>query len=403
MWGVAQIGRVYLSERYTLSEQHNAASKDRTIQIDGQDYVGWRAHDDAAVRRSQEDILGLADSIVPVIFQNKTDQNGYYRVKDVGADLTEWPGEIRSFIWSFILEKFGADTSVDLESRLGFAVRANNFALTGERWHAPPIGHYAYFTGSTIPSSTMTRSSQDGNISVYRGIPANVNPRWGCPVSSYAGGRVRILTDGFERNGTILRASATGWELSNGLVRVTPLAANGMLLISSWGGAAWETKAWHIAKGGATTSLGIFDQMSVIRNDPELSTIRLLKNASPGRTYVDVTLRRGSRLAEVYIQTDVSATLGAYLETTETASDQTATGYVVASSNDADGNRFIVGSSKTVAYTTNRGISKAAVTGLDVYIGSVVDGGSAVAGDTATALRDQYIGSVSEMTTVVHR
>lgn len=403
MWGVAQVGRVYLSERYTLSEQHNAASKDRTIQIDGQDYTGWHAHDDAAVRRAQEDILGLADMIVPVVFANKTDQNGYYKVKDVGADVTDWPGEVRSFSWSFILEKFGADSSVDLESRLGFAVRANNFVLSGERWHSPPIGHYGYFTGSTLPSSTISRTSQDGAISVYRGIPANINPRWGCPVGSYAGGRVRILTDSFERNGTILRASPTGWELSNGLVRVTPLAANGILSVDSWGGTAWETKAWHIAKGAATTSLGVFEQMSVIRNDPELCTVRLLKNASPGRTYVDLTLRRGSRLVEVYVQTDTSTTLGAYLHTTETASDQTATGYVTASGDDADGNRFIVGSSKTVTYTTNRGISKAAVTGLDVYIGSVVGGGSAGAGDTATAIRDQYIGSVSEMTTVVHR
>lgn len=402
-WGVARIGRVYLSERYTLSEQHNAGTRERTIQIDGQDYVGWYGHDDASVRRSQEDILGLADQIVPVVFQNKTDQNGYYQVHDVGADVTDWPGEIRSFTWSFILRKYGPDTAVDLESRLGFAIRANDFALTGERWHAPPIGHYAYFTGSTLPGSTISRTSQDGAISVYRVIPANVSPRWGCPVASYAGGRVRILTDGYERNGTVLRANATGWELSNGLVRVTPLSSNGMLSIDSWGGTAWETKAWHIARGGATTSLGTFDQMSVTRNEPELCTIRLMKNASPGRTYVDLTLRRGSRFVEVYVQTDSATTLGAYLQTTETASDQTATGYVVASADDADGNRFIVGSSKTVAYTTNRGLSKAAVTGLDIYIGSVVNGGSAVAGDTATALRDQYIGAVSEMITAVQR
>lgn len=403
MWGVAQAGRVYLSERYTLSEQINASTKERTIQIDGQDYTGWQGHDDAAVRRAQEDIMGLADAVVPVVFANKTDQSGYYRVRDVGAEVIDWPGEARSFTWGFILHKFGPDTAVDLESRMGFSTRTNNFALTGERWHAPPIGHYGYFTGSTLPGSTIVRASSDGNVSVYRVIPANVNPRWGCPVGSYGSGRVRILTDGHERNGTLFRASPTGWELSNGLVRVTPLAANGMLSVASWGGTVWESKSWHIAKGGATTSLGAFDQMAVLRNDYELCTIRMLKNASPGRTYVDLTLRRGSRLVEVYVQTDSASTLGAYLEMTEASSDQTATGYVTASGDDADGNRFIVGSSKTVAYTTNRGISKAAVTGLDMYIGSVVGGGSAGAGDTAVALRDQYIGSVSEMTTVVHR
>jgi len=398
------IGRLEVSERHELSEQHNAGTGERTIQVTGQHFIGYRGADLAEVQRKQEDILGLADRIVPVRFSNKSDQDGFYRVQDVGASVLDWPEDMmRSFEWNFILSKYGPDNVLDIESRMGTVVRANNYVLTGERWHAPPIGHTAYFTGSTLPSTSMTRTGTDGAITIYRTIPANINPRYACSALAYPAGRVRVLTGGFERTGVGIRASATGWELNNGLVRVTPLLAAGMLQVSAWGGTAWETKAWHIARGGATTSLGNFDSMTVIRNDFELATIRLLKAHTIGRTYVDVSLRRGSRLAEVYIQTDVSSTLGAYLETTETASNQTATGYVTATADDADGNRFIVGSSKTVAYTTDRGISKAAVTGLDVYLGVVFAGGSAAAGDAATVLRDQYIGAVSETTAVVKR
>lgn len=403
-WGIMTIGRVSVSERYTLSESHNAGTRERTIQISGQSFVGFRGANDAAVRRAQEDIMGLADQLVQVQFQHKTEQNGYYTVKDVGAELLNWPDEgVRSFDWGFILHKYGPENTVDLESRVGTVVRTNGFALTGERWHAPPIGHYAYYTGSSLPSGSVSRTGVDGAITVYRGVPSGINPRWGCPVASYAAGRVRLLLDDYERNGIQQIYSGTNWELNNGLVRVRPLFSGGNLSVDAWGGSAWETKAWHIAKGGATTSLGTFDQLTVIRNDLEMATIRLMKNGSPGRTLVDVSLRRGSRFAEIFVQTDSSTTLGAYLNSTETASDQTATGYVTASGDDADGNRFIVGSSKTVAYTTNRGISKATSTSLDLYIGAVVGGGSAASGDSATNLRDQYIGAVSESTTAVIR
>jgi hypothetical protein len=403
-WGIATVGRLQLSEQYTASENHNAGSKERTLNLSGQHYTGWKGIDSAGVQRIQEDVLGLADRIVPVTFEHKTDQNGYYRVHDVNVDVLNWSSEdIVSFRWSFILQKFGPDNTVDLESRIGTIVRTNSHALTGERWHAPSIGHYGYFTGAASPSGTITRIGQDGGIIVYRGIPSGINPRWGCAVSSYSAGRVRLLTGGFERTGTVIRANPTGWELNNGLVQVTPLSANGMLRVGTWGGTAFETKDWHIALGGATTSLGNFDSMAVSRNDFEMVTIRLIKSATLGRTLVDITLRRGSRFIEIFVQTNSATTLGAYLETIETATDNTATGYVVATNNDLAGNKFIVGSSQIVAYTANRGLSKAAVTSLDLYIGSVVDGSGAAAGDAATVLRDQYIGAVSESTMVVRR
>jgi hypothetical protein len=402
-WGTIQIGRVTVAETHSLSEQRNASTQEITLAVTGRQYTTQYAGEtDAAIERRQEDFLGLAERLMGITFSRKSSQNGYYIVKDVGAEQTKWNGEFQFFDWTMTLIKVGPDNAVDLESRLGTVVRLNNFTLTGERWHAPSIGHYAYFTGSSL-GTPMTRTGVDGAITVYRSIPANVNPRWGAPVALYASGRVKVTTDGAERTGTGIRASALTWELSNGLVRVVPLASGGMLRVDAWGGAAWETKAWNLAKGGATTPLGTFDYMTVLRNDLNMVTIRLVKGAAPGRTLVDLTLRRGSRFVEVYVQTDTSTTLGAYLETTETATDQTATGYVLATANDADGNQFIVGSSKTVSLVADRGISKASVTTFDAYIGAVVGGTGAASGDGAVVLRDQYIAAVSETVTAVRR
>lgn len=403
-WGTLRIGRMEVSEGYRASEQHNAGTRERTLQIQGQAYTSWHGLDNDGVVRAQEDINGLADQIVAVRFENKAEFDGYYRVKDVGTDVLYWNGDgIRSFDWGFILHRYGPDNAVDIESRVGTVVRLNNFALLGERWHAPAGGAYGYHTGTSAPSGAVTRASADGNIIVYRGIPANVNPRWGCPVASYGIGRARVLVGGFERSGIGLRSGATEWEISNGIVRVSPLLSGGLLSVDAWNGSTWEAKAWHIARGGATTPIGDIDYMTVLRNDFEMATIRLMVSAAQGRAYVDLTLRRGSRFVEVLIQSDTSATLGAYLESTETASDQTASGYVVASGDDAAGNRFIVGSSKTVAYTTDRGISKAASVELDLYLGVVFDGSGAASGDAAADLRNQYIGAVSESTAVVTR
>lgn len=402
-WGTLTVGRLTLAETHTLSEQRNANTGELSLVLTGMQYTTQYAlEDDDMVARRQEDVIALADQLVPVVFQRKASHNGFYTIKDVGAEETKWNGEFRFFNWNLSLTKVGPDNALDFESRVGTVVRANAFSLTGERWHAPPIGHYGYYTGATLPS-TMTRATTDGTMTVYRSIPAGINPRWGVPIGSYAAGRVRVTTDGFERTGTDIRASAATWELSNGLVRVVSLSSGGMFRVDAWNGAAWETKAWNIAKGAATTPLGTFEYMTVLRNDYNLITLRLVKSGAPGRTLVDFTLRRGSRFVEIYIQTDTSTTLGAYLQTTETATNNTASGYVVATNNDADGNKFIVGTSKATTYTTDRGISTAATTTFDAFIGAVFNGSGAAAGDAATVLRDQYIGAVSETVTAVKR
>lgn len=402
-WGTLTIGRVTLAETDQVVEQRNANTGDLSVVLTGMQYTTqYVGETETLLAYRQEDVIALADRFVPVTFSRKGSHNGFYIVNDVGTDEIKWNGEFRFFNWNLSLVKVGADNAIDIESRMGTVVRSNNFSLAGERWHAPSIGHYGYFTGSTVPS-TMTRTGTDGAMTVYRAVPANVNPRWGVPTASFGAGRVKVTTDGYERTGTGIRVSGVVWELSNGLVRVVPLSSGGMLRVDAWGGSAWETKAWNIAKGGTTTPLGTFDYMTVVRNDLHMVTLRLVKSGAPGRTLVDLTLRRGSRFVEVYVQTDVSTTLGVYLQATEASTDSTASGYIVATGNDADGNKYIAGSSKTMSYTTNQGISKATTTTFDAFIGAVVNGTGAVAGDAATVLRDQYIGAVSETVVGVKR
>ena len=394
-WGELKLGRVVTKETHTLIRSVDVDGL-QTLQLTGQDTYPGAGMTLARVQANNDDMMSLLDKTIPIVFQNKTEHNGYYIVTGVEVDKLYWVGEAARSAWTMAVRLVGPDNAVDIESRVANVIRANDFALTGTRWHAPPIGHYGYFTGSSLPSGSVVRTGEDGAHTVYLGVPANISPRWGCAVGNYSAGRVRLFVGGIERSGANIAVPATSWQLSNGLLRITPLTSGGQLLVESHDGTQWEGKQWHIAKGGATTSLGTFDSATVLRNDPEVIVIRLVRNSSPGRTYVDLTLRRGSRFVEVYLQTDSSTTLGAYLNTNEAFTN--GTGVNTATANDAAGNKAVIGSARTYTANANGGLSKATVTKMDLWIGSVVGGTGAVAGDAANDLRDQYIGTMAEST-----
>lgn len=400
-WGTLQVGRTNLRETYTSSDQVNATTGQQSVSLEGME--SSPPFTNAQIIARSEDMSAMKDRALPVIFSSKQTQTGFYRVKDVGVVNTGWP-EATWFNWTLSLDRIGAENAVDMESRLGSTVRFNDFALTGERWHAPAVGAYAYFTGTAQPSGSVNRVLADGEgtLTAFRGIPAGVSPTWGITAPNYLLGRSRVLVDGVERTGTRIRIVTGTWVLTNGLIRVTPLASGAMLKVEGWDGAAWSSKDLDITIGSDLAPP--FTAITILRNDFECVVIRLVKDRSPsGRTLLDLTLRRGAPFVEGFIQTDASATLGVKTDPAVTTTNNAATGYIVETSNDANGNQFTMGVPVTFTGSTTGGVSKAASTQLPWYAGYVIDGTSAVSGNTAINLRDQYIGSLSEQVLAVER
>lgn len=389
-----QLGRLTLRETMTFTE---SAYQGWSLHISGIEVCPLLTRDEVWDRF--DGVLGAQGSLVPAMWEEKAERNGYYTINSASGEVVDRKRQnITTIAWKIGLQRHGADTDVDLETRLSGAVRANDFSLVGERWHAPPVGHFGYYSGSTLPS-TMTRASTDGAVTVYRGVPAGVSPRWGCRVEDYLRGRVKVLTSGVERVGTSHRLATDGWELSNGLVRVRPLTTGGSLEVAAFTGGAWRPKAWWVDVGGQVTG---WDSASVLRNDVEQVIVRLMAVRSPvGRIHLDLTLRRGSRFVEGYLQRGDSGTMSVYLTTPETLTDSTS--YVVRSTNDADGNRVIAGSARNFDPHANGGLTRTTSTAMDFWLGVVAGGGAAVSGDQATNLRDQYIGALPEQTAAVRR
>lgn len=391
--GYLSIGRYSVRETWEVAETGSG-----TLQVSGREVMPPLTRAEVVYR--YESALGSQGALIPVAWEDKPERSGYYTVVSASGDLMDRASDgVVIAEWKMNLARHGADTDVDLESRLTGAVRANDFSLSGERWHAPPPDHYAYYTGATIPS-TMTRTGSVGAITVYRGIPAGVSPRWGCAVADYMEGRVRILSVGYERVGIGQAVDADDWELSNTLVRVRPLLSAGTLEVASYTGGAWRPKAWWVDVGG--TQIAQFEAATILRNDPEMCVLRLTEHrATVGRAVLDLTLRRGSRFVEGYLQRGDSGTLSVYLVSAETMTDSTS--YVVKTTNDADGNRAIAGSARNFDPHANGGLTKTSSTALDFFAGVVAGGGSAVSGDQATSLRDQYIAAMPEVTAAVRR
>jgi hypothetical protein len=402
-WGTITVGRLTLRETVLAEDRTNALTGERTLVIEGQESMPPLLTL-AELNQRREDIMGLLGLMVPVRFTDKANLDGYYRVSDVGAGQVNWQAEVAWVNWSLTLELVGPANAVDLESRLTAAGRVNDHGLTASAaWHAPAVSAYGYDTGASSPSGTVSRVGTDGTVTVFLDVPAGVNPRWGSSLADYGGGRCRFTLDGFERTGTNLTVSGSAWSLSNSLVRVSP-AASATLSVDAWDSGAWATKSWNVSVAGSGALLGTPSAVTVLRNDYEVATIRLVWDRAPGRAALDLTVRRGSRLVEGYLQTGAANTLAVYRATAEAATAPASSAYVTATGNDADGNRFLVASARSfTALTVQGGLQKTSTRTLDFGVGVVFAGGSAAAGDAATDLRSQYLMAMADTTVGVKR
>lgn len=401
-YGEITVNRVNLVEMEKVTE-----TSDGKLSISGQESAPPTTV--AMVSWLHGQIAGMQEGrIIPVLFTDKAQRNGYYAVSSASSDLTNYQGEVALADWQLELDRLGAYNEVDIQSRLTGAIRANDFSLTGQRWHSPAIGHYSYHVGNTIPSN-HDRESADGNIRVYTGLPANISPRWGCNPQDYLKGSARLVcptevstentVEGINRN-----IGPNDWTLTNGVINVTPTATGGILTIGLYTGGSYKTTNWEIWTGG--NRVNPWQTAVLIKNDPEMVILRLMAGVSSsigGRETLDLTLRRGAQFVEGYLQSSDSVNMKV-VGNNAAASASATNGTVAATVNDANGIRRVVGSAHawTTTDTTNCGITKNTTSALDFWIGATV--GAGTAGQTQVAdLQNQYIAAMPEATYGVRR
>ncbi len=393
------IGRVSLTNLQGLNG--SAGSRNRQVQFQGRIFGAVLA--DVMILRDEIQHQAAIDLVIPLTYDIDSQFDGFYWPNNASFDVGHL---FDPYMFDFVIamDRLGNEGSVIFRSKLVGTVAQNDHGVTEAEsapFHAPPRGHYGYNPGATIPSS-MTRTGSGGAITIFRDVSFAADPWWSIAPAGFYDGGAKILVATYERAGIFAPNTPNDWELSNELVKITPNGTGGRLDVSHHDGTSFETaKVWRIQSGGA--DVGQWDSIRILRNTPEEGSIRLTRDISlGGELTLDLTLRRGSRFVSGYLTRHASATLKVVLATPNAGSTVTPPGAsssvaIDRTADDVDGNRYVVGSARSfVNDLATGGLSKASTTTLDFFIGSEIDGSTAVSGDTSEDLCLQYLGVLAE-------
>lgn len=356
------------------------------------------------------------EPVVPVIVDAESRRTGYYAVAGVET-LTD-------------VETVGYGTlkyTVGLQPVMGFsqplmecivtdALLTNAVgALVGDviGLHGYP-GSALEYSPSTTGTLTTTRTSADGLVNVfYNPAVLSFTTRFGLPPASFYVGAAT-----FEQGSPLqpvvgrmlVQPDPVNWRLSNGFIRITPNGSQGKLDFSFYNGTTWSAvKTFAFTQSGLNPPS--WTTVTVLRNAVEETVIRLgstLTGGSFGSTLLDISLRRGDRIARLYFNSTLSSAWRVARDTAEAATAITfgavTAGGMRATANDGDGNRFVLVSYQAATTSDLVGGSltlNPAGKAMDMGIGYSV-GASALPND-APSLAQEYIAAVSEEQRVVAR
>jgi len=403
-WGEdIEIGRV------ARWEDQSRGAQNQRVRIRGHIRVASLAN----LQTLRTELLEHVGAIVAVTWTLDSTRDGFYQM--LSADIGDLflPG-VGYASYRVDLERIGSEALTEFQSLIAGTVLTNDHGIIESEtqpFHAAPVGVVSYDSGAGTPTA-MTRTTEDGAIYVFRSIDFTGDPSWSVAPSSYYAGAAEISVTSQIRTGLDAPNDVADFSLTNGLIRVTPdltaSVSNGRLNVETYDGSVWDTKVKYGVYFNATTVIPEWHTIGIVRNTPEVTTIRLVRDAdeappTSARHILDIRLRRGSRFLECYYSyTGGTHNIQVRRETNEAATAVTPTGAsgavgIRATSNDGSSNRFVLATPHThVQDLTNGRIYRAASTTMSFMIGAEVGGSAAVAGDVAADLMLQFLGHINE-------
>jgi len=335
--------------------------------------------------------------LVAVVCAVDSTVDGFYVLESANVDASSRNASLIStgfFPYSVNLQ--AVDTPVFTSGLTGGVLPNDHSVSSGNPFVAPPVGA----TSFSPDLSLLSRSGEDGTVETYLAVDESDVPVFSVSPGNYLAGACSIYIGSpsyMVAGADSMKDDPANWTISNTLVRVVA-GTSGRFTTGMHDGTSWESSMeWRLEEGGA--AIGAWDHIVPLRYTPEYAGVRLIQNragTSQGRRTLDISVRRGSRFVNFFYTTTSSATLKVRRQTTDAATAVSPWG-VRDSSNDAGGNRWVLGTLSTKTNDlTNGGISKTAAVDFDFFIGYEAGGSGAQAGDQATNLGDQYIHHLSE-------
>lgn len=368
----------------------------------------------AALKQQFNGLVGNDDEpVVPVTWSTDSTFDGVYRVLDVS--LPSWN--------AMYVRKETPFCTISLQRVLGYSnalceMTTQSVVRTNAHSFTVPPSVIATQTGGVgvdlrptiTPAATLTRACEfpPGSsigisaytqaapvaLTTYRDDTAPANfYRGACMVEVPYGGTFRTVVG---RN----IAAATQWRISNGLVRLGYIPSLVAFGIEIWGGTLWEPIGIsHITNGSVTPVIGLGGYLSILRNSPECVVVRV--GIDPDFTY---RIMRGNNLVEASWTSRTATKYGVGFTAT-VATTAVSTWGVRATSNDTNGNRCVFGMPVAITADNTNGRINAAVaaTSGSMFMGVELNGSSAVSGDAAADLANQYFGLTNWSQKVIPR
>ena len=414
------IGRLTFNSPSGISFSSDPDNTSNTVSVSGKfinpDVTMSASNQLSEAKSFRDELMSMAKVNIPVPFTytGDTTLKGYCKVANVSIDVTKL--KMGGIGYSIELEWLGAPGEVNMESHFSGALIENDHSITSTtmQMHAPPRQAYNYYHTGTI---TNTLREHYQNQSVYIKTASNLrasNANWNCEPENYYEGAVEIKIKDYDNN---LRLKAgrdsdnkpTDAVIQNGMMKLVVLGDDTSQCrfttsiydpdSDDYGSA----QTWAISATNSATEWQSWQSIQILKNEPQIATIRLTTHynadTKDGRLVFDVTMKRGARSIEFVASQWTSQQLN--VKSVSALAGTNSTGYVIASSSNGEGNKYMIGSPSTyTADTTNLGIEVSGTTAVKGFIGAEV-GASASGANTADNIRDQYLDSIFESVRIV--
>lgn len=452
---ILQIGRAFDGVDVDVA---TAKWSGRQLSLAGDLYLGavTAANRKGTAAAIRDRLLALVNSrdeaAVPVVWSEDSSVDGWYRVGGATVDYTAASLNDGYAAWGCELELIDGLPQHEIVGYFG--VVNNDVSLTNTTLASTNGGTIVGVPGSAldlygaggnflprdVSADITSRTSSDGTVKCLHGsatsLPSEAITTYTAdPADAYEGactlrGTYAGIADTLCLGRGMEPLGGSGLKLSNGLIRCG-FNASGAIVIEAWDAGAWRTvgpSSWpltaSLAPSGTTTftfNCATTSGVQILRNAPEQVSVRLFAIAGTlvyGRFWLDVTVRRGSRIVEFLLQSDTGMN-ASVAPSTGTAST-TITGGLRQTSNDANGNQFVVVGSRGrglgggVSYAWQASTGTGALTqGVVIStewwgsapfgIGCCVDGSSATGINTAQNVAYEFFAGRSETQRVVAR
>jgi hypothetical protein len=389
-------------------------------QVKASGYIGNT--DRALLALARQQIVWLAppetdEQGVPVTFSSDATQDGYYRVVDCSVPMDVGRYTAKSLPWSASLVRVPHFQRPQIQVFSLGAVRGNVDSFIAGNV-TPTVGYPGSLLTVTGATSSVPTSyaSNNGDVKIdsdaaYHGT-AGLESLYRVAPTAYYNGSVsveqKIGGTWYPIVGREVKADAVDVRVNNGLIRLAAYTdgtatSSGIQIESVYSsGTLWgAVKTFNFRRSGNTLVTSGAVNVEILRNKPEECGIRLLYpciNATRATTLtVDITLRRGMRMADITMQTPTSTQ---WLVRSTIAMTATTGGYE-ATSNDANSQKHVFARRAATTLTgSNLDISYDAAATKSVFGLGVRETGGGTLWGTAADTMARWFGYVGTIQTV---